>query len=767
MGVLEAFVSTWSQTRDTFGRGVPRTGEPFDQSAALQRMQSAVASGAPDSLWTGAAADSYQVANAKHGRVFGQMAELDRKLGAKISESAHIVSTGRKDVDAVRQWVLDVAATVPEGRNRDRLLMGVVNNGLGRLTEIITGSNSELNRVGGEISTIDTGYRALRDEIRFGLPEGPELDGAEQHDAGGEHQPEDMAELVRRALAGDRDAAAEVNGLLDDIDERQLGPNSIAHPLDPLRAELVGQLQGQMKPMSMGDLNAARERLGDNRGMLANAMQVMSDPDVSYPRHDGDGVQIVSPEPVAGLPNRGVMPGDIGALPNGVQQVLNEKSDFSGPPSHGAGYPGTQTDLEGADRHRSAENLKNLADIVGDGDARFQQGSQLDREMMSNAKEWLASQEPPGGGGTEHWGDAVVERVFETAGRDTVVNHDMLTTDGDFLQDVLTHEWRDDGQSARTLTDWIAEDAYSLDPVVNERAGETASAIADYLGDPAAKDALMNTGTGSQPNLSLGQMNPELTQSLANAMSPYVDEMAGRPIDSSTGWTAKDGDADLSYPHAAQIMGVLGTDPGAAAVLDSRAAFVQGEYITQYADAVTASNGQSGDSAAMEAAGRMKGIWDEGAYMSVADTASDEAKARQAAWDRQQANYSAAFGLVGSAPYVGPALELQSQLMADAILGPRPGDTDTGHTPIEGSLEMRAALASHFLAENVGDPAQLEALRQLQISNGGALSVPPETDYHATRDDFENKLNTYFSTLPGPVNDPLTVYEQAYRDVIR
>lgn len=103
----------------------------------------------------------------------------------------------------------------------------------------------------------------------------------------------------------------------------------------------------------------------------------------------------------------------------------------------------------------------------------------------------------------------MVERVFDTAGRDTVVNHDMFTSDKDFMQDVLTHEWQDDGQSARTLTDWIDDTAYSSDPAVNQRAGETASALAAFMGDPANQDTLMNNSTGSQPNMSLGQMNPE------------------------------------------------------------------------------------------------------------------------------------------------------------------------------------------------------------------------------------------------------------------
>lgn len=77
MGVLEAFLSTWSKPRDTFGEGVPQTGERFDQSGPLRQMQSTVESAAPGSRWSGTAASAYGAANTNHGKVFGSLAGLD------------------------------------------------------------------------------------------------------------------------------------------------------------------------------------------------------------------------------------------------------------------------------------------------------------------------------------------------------------------------------------------------------------------------------------------------------------------------------------------------------------------------------------------------------------------------------------------------------------------------------------------------------------------------------------------------------------------
>ncbi|WP_354523201.1 EspA/EspE family type VII secretion system effector [Mycolicibacterium sp. 624] len=759
-------MSTWSKARETFGQGTPQTGESFDQSGSLRQMQTTVESAAPGSRWTGTAASAYDTANTNHGKVFGELASLDQRLSAKVTESAQVVSTGRQNLDTVRQWVLDAAASVPAGKTREQMLMPIVKNGLGQVTEIITTSNAELNRIGGAIKGIGGEYQALNDQ-KFAPREGEgDVQGVLGEDDK-DLRPEDMEELARKTLAGDQEAAAKVDEILNGIDNDQLGPNSTAHPLDPVQAELVGQMQAQMSDMSMNDVNAARERLGENKDVLTNAMQVMSNPNVEYPRHDGDGPQVVPSTPGGPLPNDGVLPGDTGALPRGVQDTLNMRSDFDGPPDPRPGYPGSgPVDWEGAERTRAADGMKNLADIVGDGDPRFQQGTALDREMMSNAKDWLASQESPDGRSQEHWGDEVVERVFDTAGRDTVVNHDMFTSDKDFMQDVLTHEWQDNGQSASTLTDWISRDAYSLDPAVNERAGQTASAIADYLGDPANKDILMNNSTGSQPNMSLGQMNPELTQSLAQSMSPYVDEMAGRDLDGSSGWKSIDGDSDLSYPHATNVFGVLGTDSDAARILDTRSASVQGAFINEYANSVIESNGQSGDSAAIEAAGRLKGITDQGAFMAVSDVESDASKTREIAYNRMVSNYDLVKDIAGTVPFAGDALTIQSALMKEAILGPPPGSYEPGQAPIESSLVMKSALASAFMEHSLGDPAQIEQMKDY-LHGDAQLDVPTDNVYDRRRADYQRYLDGYFNGIGSAVTGPLTKYEDAYRDALR
>jgi hypothetical protein len=180
VGVLEAFLSTWSKARETFGEGVPQTGQRFDQSGSLRQMQSTVESAAPGSRWSGRAADGYGTANADHGKVFGQLAGLDQRLSAQVTQTAKIVLTGRQNLDSVRQWVVDAAASVPPGRNREMQLLPIVQKGLAQVQDVVTMSNGQLNTVAGEVKKIGGEYRALGNQ-RFANPkEGPDVPGMQR-----------------------------------------------------------------------------------------------------------------------------------------------------------------------------------------------------------------------------------------------------------------------------------------------------------------------------------------------------------------------------------------------------------------------------------------------------------------------------------------------------------------------------------------------------------------------------------------------------------
>ena len=169
----------------------------------------------------------------------------------------------------------------------------------------------------------------------------------------------------------------------------------------------------------------------------------------------------------------------------------------------------------------------------------------------------------------------------------------------------------------------------------------------------------------------------------------------------------------------------------------------------------------------MEAAGRLKGITAEGAFMSTSDIESDATKARQAAWDRMARNYDAFAALAGGVPHAGPALGVESALMKDAILGPRPESANLGETPIESTVGVKSALATAFMINGIGDPADIARLSPFDLDGDGQLNIPSEDVYNEALSKYQSALDNYFSNLSDTVSDPLGAYDQAYRDVVR
>ncbi|GAB3237065.1 hypothetical protein GCM10027535_48640 [Mycolicibacterium hippocampi] len=168
MGVLDAFMAVWAKARATFGEGLPQDGSAFDQSATLLRLQSQVQAARPGERWQGPASDAYAVANDQHAGVLGGAARLDRRLRAEVDRSAAVVTAGRRDLDAVRDWVTNAAATVPQTPQGERMLYPVVSRGSGEVVEILQRSHTDMAQIAGRISGIGSEYQSLRSELKLG-----------------------------------------------------------------------------------------------------------------------------------------------------------------------------------------------------------------------------------------------------------------------------------------------------------------------------------------------------------------------------------------------------------------------------------------------------------------------------------------------------------------------------------------------------------------------------------------------------------------------
>jgi hypothetical protein len=163
VSVLEGFLTTLANARATFGEGVP---DHFD-GEALSRLHTELAAAVPGPHWSGQAASAYGAVHAEHSQVLGALAELDKRMAPHLDEAASVVAAGRQELDSLRQWVVDLAGSVPPEANQDEVLNPVVKQATSQVIEIITRSNAELNVIGARIQGFRAEYTALTSQ-RFG-----------------------------------------------------------------------------------------------------------------------------------------------------------------------------------------------------------------------------------------------------------------------------------------------------------------------------------------------------------------------------------------------------------------------------------------------------------------------------------------------------------------------------------------------------------------------------------------------------------------------
>lgn len=166
------------------------------------------------------------------------------------------------------------------------------------------------------------------------------------------------------------------------------------------------------------------------------------------------------------------------------------------------------------------QQLQDIAAIVKDGNQELQTGTELDREMirkadrMMDAPLWADNSGAPVDGTHKQY-DVVLQDIFDSSGHDHQIVHDQITgikgDDGqDFLHDITTHEWDDDGEAAGSLFEWTKD---STGPE-RQIAAETANVYADYLGTHSG-ELLSIDG-----NRQIGDMNPELVKAFSNGLMP-------------------------------------------------------------------------------------------------------------------------------------------------------------------------------------------------------------------------------------------------------
>ncbi|WP_338769940.1 hypothetical protein V7968_06675 [Nocardia vulneris] len=196
-------------------------------------------------------------------------------------------------------------------------------------------------------------------------------------------------------------------------------------------------------------------------------------------------------------------------------------------------------------------------------------------------------------------------------------------TSDDLLDQLMSHRWKTKDSTVGNLFAWIGSDAGSSDAATSTRAGESATMLARYVADHSSK--LLNV---DGPRTSaVGEVNPELVQSLAVAFTPYLRDLAGASPEfvTSRGFTAPDPLGNLQRPKAQNIFAVI--DSGATSALDLNRQAV--ETIAKLQSDWTRSwlaDPQNPELQLAYYAGTLKGLVTRGLDTEAADRADDQSK---------------------------------------------------------------------------------------------------------------------------------------------
>ncbi len=152
----------------------------------------------------------------------------------------------------------------------------------------------------------------------------------------------------------------------------------------------------------------------------------------------------------------------------------------------------------------------------------------------------------------------------------------------EFLLDVSTYAWPDNGARPGETFSWIPAAAASKDEQVAQQAGKSARAIAGFLADKDDQLLDIRSGLFGRNHTNVGQLNPDLVRSFGDALIPYqgalvCDDSKARGFDSLER-------CNNAMPAAQSVFQVISTSAEAAATFSEAAREQVRQYIQTFAD---------------------------------------------------------------------------------------------------------------------------------------------------------------------------------------
>ena len=494
----------------------------------------------------------------------------------------------------------------------------------------------------------------------------------------------------------------------------------------------------------------------------------------------GDGLLALSDERLGG---------GYDDLPASVRSVV-DGPDFSGVRS-GGDYSQIHTDwMERADY---------LDDLLSSSHEDFEGGAEFSTRMMDTISTSLVRIDALGGS------DSSMSGLLDVATRNEDANYAILTgeypegVEGDLpwteetadnvtdriIGQLYTHEWGDDGEAARGLTEWIEEFQNSDDPDKVDQGSEAFLALLETITDPEMHERPNETGHSVEDeekdvtweNVSFTHLNPEIADSFAdlflnnievmeNSVGFNFDEDAVGENDDPSIYDVDDeylGDGKLILDPMTRLVFaeyIVGSED-AAARLEAASFFRTEEAASTYFNEYPPDVSEARDS----------GIFDALIDKAIEKEHQNRFDATNGAIDYKNQVTNNATDMVAAVfneipvPGISTASEIMKQgfkevMSMDHIDAAR--DTSSDFSPI--ALDNRATLHAAIAVENSGEHTFGEDVDFLRDPDTGEISLDPHhwisegggTSFDS--DAYQDALDSIYSELrdmkwPGAENE--------------
>ncbi|NNH69001.1 hypothetical protein HLB23_03780 [Nocardia uniformis] len=413
---------------------------------------------------------------------------------------------------------------------------------------------------------------------------------------------------------------------------------------------------------------------------LANSVMLLSNENVKGVKADGKQIE-----------------GGYEQLPQEYRDILSSRVVEPGVEVPGVGNDGNTTrypDPNGLGQYRAGteftNNLMGLTNALALADDEYVPGTKLSTELYRQAGHtaWLIDDVPNQPNSDDVLGRSVTNLV-DIASRNEEASAIVLTGDGtpdqlgagyhrdSTVMPLLTYDWPDtEDAPINKVFSWIGTDAIPTDPsdpaqiAAAERAGKAAFGLTEVMstinsgadGTNNYNDLLNINGT----NDAIGQRNPELTQTLAKALMPYVGDF----VQAGPELTGTHGFPGLDPVEATRVMTILDSDPRASMLINSAALAEAERYDRMFATQET-SDPESGRNSLGRSSGQLRGLIEAGLNAEIADRNQDNRDDQAATNDlknRYSAIYTGAEIILGAQGYPGAVVAATGELFKTDVI---------------------------------------------------------------------------------------------------